>query len=224
MNQQRKKEIASHFVEALNKEDLHTSEAARFLNMNPCYLSMLKNEKHWDCMSGVSWNRLEEWHESRDTIRSFKIPEGEEIYKRPAKPVVAEKEPPEEFSPEATFSVPVKKKSHNGKNVKSVVSNAEISDLRKRILDIETSLMNEIRNVAKLETIVDELKAITDKQDQVIHDYGKEFFVLNDETISVMLARQKDHEKRIEGVEEGISHLVTIPKNGSGLTINFYNQ
>ena len=83
MTDQRKKEIADHYMEAINREDLHTSQAGRFLNLNPCYLSMVKNQKHWPSMSQAAWDRLEEWHESRCKISEFIIPEGEPIFKKP---------------------------------------------------------------------------------------------------------------------------------------------
>ena len=80
---QRKKEIADHYMEAVNREELHTGDAARYLNLNPCYLSMVKTPRHWSSMSQAAWDRLEEWHESRDKIAAFVIPEGEEIFKKP---------------------------------------------------------------------------------------------------------------------------------------------
>lgn len=82
MTDQRKKEIADHFMEAMNREDLHTSQAGRFLNLNQCYLSMIKNSKHWSGMSRGAWDRFEEWHETRDKISAFVIPEGEPIFKK----------------------------------------------------------------------------------------------------------------------------------------------
>ncbi len=83
MTDQRKKEIADHYMEAVNREELHTGEAGRYLNLNPCYLSMVKTPKHWSSMSQAAWDRLEEWHETRDKIAAFVIPEGEEIFKKP---------------------------------------------------------------------------------------------------------------------------------------------
>ena len=77
MTDQRKKEIADHYMEAINREDLHTGEAARYLNLNPCYLSMVKIEKHWSSMSQAAWDRLGEWHDSRCKISEFVIPEME---------------------------------------------------------------------------------------------------------------------------------------------------
>jgi hypothetical protein len=76
-----KKAISEALREAMNKEDLHTRQAASFLNLNPCYVSRVLNPKHWDSMSKTARERLQEWFESREPIKDFKIPEGEEIWK-----------------------------------------------------------------------------------------------------------------------------------------------
>lgn len=76
-----KKAISEHLIDALNKEDLPRREAARFLNLNPCYVTMAQNENSWDAMGKTAWERMEAWHETRLKISEFKIPEGEEIWK-----------------------------------------------------------------------------------------------------------------------------------------------
>jgi hypothetical protein len=93
-----KKAISEHLINALNKEDIHTREAAKFLNLNPCYVSMARNENSWDAMGKASWTRLEEWHLTRDKISQFNIPEGEEIWK------------PKEKSPDASKKDVIKHK------------------------------------------------------------------------------------------------------------------
>jgi hypothetical protein len=75
-----KKAISDHYREAVTREDLQIREAAKFLNINPCYLSMAVNERFWDSMSKAAWDRLNEWHESRGKISEFVIPQGEEIF------------------------------------------------------------------------------------------------------------------------------------------------
>ena len=120
MTDQRKKEIAGHYVEAMNREDLHTSQAGRFLNLNPCYLSMVKNQKHWPSMSQAAWDRLEEWHESRCKISEFIIPEGEGIFKKPERrPSLPEEgEAPPNYSTGSAAAAKVIKKKGRKKSVK----------------------------------------------------------------------------------------------------------
>jgi hypothetical protein len=75
-----KKEISEALIKALDKENLHTREAARCLNLNPIYVSMARNENSWPAMGKAPWIRLQEWLYSRGPIARFDIPEGEEIF------------------------------------------------------------------------------------------------------------------------------------------------
>jgi len=79
MKTEEMKIISDHLIDALNKEDLTTRAAARALNLNPSYISMAKNPRHWDTISKDAWYRLTHWHNSRGRISEFKIPEDEEI-------------------------------------------------------------------------------------------------------------------------------------------------
>ena len=81
-----KKEIAEHLKEAMSREELNTRLAARFLNLNPSYVSMAQNMNSWDSMSKAAWERLYDWHcqdNCHQKIRSFIIPDGEAIYEKP---------------------------------------------------------------------------------------------------------------------------------------------
>jgi hypothetical protein len=79
------KEISEAFVKAMQREDLHTREAARKLNLNPCYVSMLINPGTWDSLSNAAWTRFQEWCLSNLPITEFHIPEGEPIWVPPVK-------------------------------------------------------------------------------------------------------------------------------------------
>lgn len=92
MNTTLKKQISEALKEAMNREDLHTRETAKYLNLNPCYVSMAQNEKSWDSMGKTPWIRLEEWFRIRGPISEFLIPAGEEIWK-PKEKVVKEANP-----------------------------------------------------------------------------------------------------------------------------------
>jgi hypothetical protein len=65
----------------MSKEDLTTREAAKALNLNPCYLSMARYPKSWNSMSKDAWYRLTQWHNSRGKITEFKLPDDEAIWK-----------------------------------------------------------------------------------------------------------------------------------------------
>jgi hypothetical protein len=102
-----KKSISEALREAMNKEELHTRQAARFLNLNPAYISMSLNPNSWNAMSKMAWFRLEDWFNRREPLSSFSIPEGEEIWKPKEKAAnTSEKEPkkPAMVKPELTAS------------------------------------------------------------------------------------------------------------------------
>jgi hypothetical protein len=82
-----KKQISEALIKAMQREELHTREAAEKLNLNPCYLSMVQNPNSWDAMSKASCIRLEEWFNTNSPLGLFSIPEGEEIWKAKEKPV-----------------------------------------------------------------------------------------------------------------------------------------
>jgi hypothetical protein len=151
-----RKQISAALIEHLEREELHSGQAAAYLNLNPCYISMAKNEKSWDAMGKKPWDRLEEWFNTRENIKDFVIPEGEEIWKKPERdpstritePDVPKarkhKEEPDEHSP-ANLTPPKfpadrvishknpTKKEKPGKSVKLVINQAEIEALRKDV-------------------------------------------------------------------------------------------
>ncbi len=115
MTTDEKKELADALIEAMNREELHTGEAARALNVKACYVSMIKNPDLWGSIPAKAWDRVEEWMQTRGKIREFLIPEGEEIVAqkvytpRTSMPELTPREEkafreamgPEEHSPEA---------------------------------------------------------------------------------------------------------------------------
>ena len=136
-----RKMIAQHLREAINREDLSTREAARFLNIAPYYISMGVNEKLWDSMSKSARERIETWHQSREKISAFLIPEGEEICKEKEKKV-AEK-PAEEATPQQKIAeklnVPAQKVYKNPEEKSAQLGTTETQRL-KVILDIDINL------------------------------------------------------------------------------------
>lgn len=231
---QEKQEIGSHFNEAMDHEDLHNCQAARFLNLNPCYITWIKNEKYWSDISQAAWDRFNLWHQGRDKLSAFVIPENEPIWdKRNNKKVefsvkgkdlaaVLHNEGPEEHSPEAVFSTneqPGKQKRKytrhdqgEGKSVKIILQKEEIEQLNKRIdLLIEdnnkqAALIKDMQMaMGVIRNNFGSLESDQEKLAMVVEDLGKKAFVLEDETIAVMRQEIKD-------LQEGIGHLVTLAK------------
>ncbi|HNY52928.1 MAG TPA: hypothetical protein PK727_04710 [Bacteroidales bacterium] len=64
--------------DSILREDLTYRQAAEHLEIKPFYISMVLNPKLWGNVSRHSWERLEEWHKSRDTIKDFKPSEAED--------------------------------------------------------------------------------------------------------------------------------------------------
>jgi hypothetical protein len=169
LSQKEKREIVDALLEHLGKEELHTSEAAKLLNLNPIYVSMAKNERSWDSMTRVAWDRLFEWVSTRGDLKAFKIPEGEEIFKRKEKVRNIESVGPEEHSPESVFTEPAPilpaksrkpKKEKSGKIVKVILNQAELADLRQKIKFLE----GEIKNAMTLFNLFEsELRDIKEK-------------------------------------------------------------
>lgn len=232
---QEKQEIASHFNEAMDHEDLYNAQAARLLNLNPCYITWLKNEKYWPDISQAAWDRFNQWHQSREKLSAFVIPEDEPIWeKKNNKKVefsvkgkdlaaVLENEGPEEHSPEAAFSTnePGKQKRKytrhdqgEGKSVKIVLQKEEIENLNRRIDLLIEDNNRMAQSLKELETNNLLLLSENEKLDNLMKELGKKVFVLEDETIAVMSQSIKD-------LQEGIGHLVTIPKaeNKPGIVV-----
>lgn len=175
-----KKEIVSALKEHIDREELHTREVAKYLNLNPIYISLAKNEKQWDALSRAAWERLEEWFLTRSPVKDFRIPEGEEIYKpkekspkEPKNPVIQEPEAPDEHSPEAVFTPGAGKpeKKHYkpraekpGKSVKIILNQAEIADLRQRVAFLEDNYKELIVECSKLrEELLGKIAALEQK-------------------------------------------------------------
>jgi hypothetical protein len=76
-----KKAIREHLLEALNREEISNREAAKLLNIHPMYFSQIKKEEQWDGIPPSKWERFNEWHLTRCTLREFTLPEGEPIDK-----------------------------------------------------------------------------------------------------------------------------------------------
>ena len=202
MTTEDKREIVSALKEHIDREELHTSEAAKHLNLNPIYVSLAKNEKNWDSISRAAWERLEEWFFSRAPLKDFQIPEGEEIYKAKEKTRsihAQESKEPDEHSPEAVFTPGDEKplKRHYkpraekpGKSVKIIINQAEIAALNKRV-DLLTKDLNDVAGILKESEI----------------NVGVLINLVNEEKV-----KTEELQAQVKDLQEGMGHLVTIPK------------
>jgi hypothetical protein len=80
MNPKDKQELSDLLRDAISKEELRTGEVAKFLNLNPCYITFMLNVKYWGSAGAAPWERLKEWVDTRCKISEFKIPDGEQIW------------------------------------------------------------------------------------------------------------------------------------------------
>jgi hypothetical protein len=139
-----KEHIMNELRASMNREELHTRQVAKCLNLMPAYISMALNPKSWDSMSKAAWSRLEEWYLSRDKITSFQIPEGEALYvvkERVYKTTPKATEQPDEHSPQSVLGgkkqQPKTHRQKEGKSVRLVINQAEIADLRQKVKFLE---------------------------------------------------------------------------------------
>lgn len=229
LSQNEKQQISEHLIEAMNREELHTRKAAEYLNLNPCYISMAKRVSSFNAMSAAAWERLADWHQSRDKISAFVIPEGEELYK-PADRKVTEKEEPE--------VKPEKKVEKSGKSVKLILNKAEMAvmqkdiELLKRELDVvKHTKVSEVDNdlIGKVEFLSKEVEALKNTlrgldevitnmdrpHEKDISDIQIELWVLKDETIAVMSREIKSLQRALEGfkVNDNKPSIVIFQRN-----------
>jgi hypothetical protein len=76
-------EISAWLKKKMQDEHLWNAQAARFLNLNPLYVSMMLNAKSFHACTVGAWARAEQVKDAGICISDFKIPEGEEIFSRP---------------------------------------------------------------------------------------------------------------------------------------------
>jgi hypothetical protein len=221
MTTEEKRTLRDHLLSCIDKESLHTREVAQALNLAPCYISWVKNEKFWDGMSKASWDRLEEWHLTREPIKLFTIPEGEQpIEIKGEKTEVSHQEQrisehsPENLLPEAgTIKLKRKYTRHTpgeGKGVKIILQKEEIEQLNRRI---DLLIEDKSKKEKQLQYFIDGHGKLA----SVVEDLEKKVFVLEDESLAVMRQQIKD-------LQEGIGHLVTLPKPDGKTQIVFFQR
>jgi hypothetical protein len=141
-----KKVLSEHLRDAMSKEDLSTRQAAKYLNIAPYYLSMSQNKNSWSAMGKRPWERIEEWHDTRDKLSAFQIPEGEEVRKPKEKTDDQVKTKPEIKKEVATIAKTIPQELDPIKKKEPEPSYQETQRL-KVVLDIEINIVVNGQNV-----------------------------------------------------------------------------
>jgi len=187
MKTEEMKTLSEHLIDAINREDLTTRQAAEYLGLNPGDISMAKNPKLWDSMSKEAWYRLTFWHNSQCKLSEYKIVEDAEVYqpKEKADKKTELKETPKQKRKytrrkpkESKPEKPIIKYDSQGKNVKLIINKAEIEGLKLQI--------NEI----------------IERKESQIKELTEHLNILETETIAVMKQRIDDLEKALEQRKE----------------------
>lgn len=228
-DEKEKKEIAGHLLEEMDAANLHNRDVARLLNLKLCYITWIKNEKYWPDVSEAAWNRFREWHESRVTLAEYKFPEGEELVVLDAPVKIPVAAGPDEHAPENILELepgaaqPKQKRKYTrhdkgeDKSVKIILQKEAMEQLKKRVdLLIEdnnrlTHLVKELQNNHLL---------IQGDQDIKID----QFYKVLAERIDLVEKAIPDIHHDIEELQEGIAHLVTLPKPDGKAQIVFFQR
>ena len=72
MNEIAKKRIQEKLLKAMDEESLKSGQVAKFLNLNPCYISMMKNENHWEKCPRTTWEKVLAWVNSGESMAAYK--------------------------------------------------------------------------------------------------------------------------------------------------------
>jgi hypothetical protein len=185
-----KKELSEALREAMDKEGLHTRDAARLLNINPCYISMALNDKSWDHLGISAWERIEDWMFTRGPLAEYKFPEGEAVFIPKAYVPKAKKETaPEEHSPAAIISAKKQK-------IKK-----QRSDPQRRALVLELNRKE-----------IDEIKTDFSKLYAMVHEAeakANTALLKNDESKQEVLKSVDLIDSRISGLSIAYNKLIT---------------
>ena len=71
MNEIVKKNIQEKLIEAMDKESLKPGQVAKFLNLIPGYISMIKNENHWGKCPRTAWETVLLWINSGESMKVY---------------------------------------------------------------------------------------------------------------------------------------------------------
>ena len=202
LKNEEKKILASHLMEAMDKEELNTRETAQRLNLNPCYVSMFKNEKSWDSCPKDAWHRLTQWHNSRLKLKEYQYPEDEPKWEPKEKdnlPSPMEKGENTILNLSGTkIEIRKREQEKSGKSVKLILNQEEIKQIQDRITELEGKI---------------EAHVISIKELQKAAKSAEELFRLNADTIQNILTRLRELEKPKEEISGKPHQTVIFQRN-----------
>ena len=71
MNEIAKENIQRKLIEAMDKESLKPGQAAKFLNIIPGYISMIKNKDQWDKCPKAAWVTVLLWVNAGESMKEY---------------------------------------------------------------------------------------------------------------------------------------------------------
>jgi len=71
MNEIVKENIQRKLIEAMDKESLKPGQAAKFLNIIPSYISMIKNKGQWDKCPKAAWETVLLWVNTGESMKEY---------------------------------------------------------------------------------------------------------------------------------------------------------
>lgn len=105
-----RKQIATAFLTAVERENLSNREAAIMLGIEPKYFSFLKREEFYSNFGNKNWEILEHWIDQRCAIKQYEPAEAPKAI--PAETVTKSEPVKEPVSPEKKSSSKIIEKPH----------------------------------------------------------------------------------------------------------------
>jgi len=85
INDVAKESIKRRIIKAIAEEKLYTNEAGALLDINPTYLSMIKNHDLWEKCPNLAWISAQKWVKSGLSITKYAEANGRKIIKKEEK-------------------------------------------------------------------------------------------------------------------------------------------
>jgi hypothetical protein len=73
--------LSATLRKAMTEEHLWSHNAAKLLNLNPAYVSMMLNPNSFEKAGITAWKRIEDWSNTNDKLCNYKFPISEPVWK-----------------------------------------------------------------------------------------------------------------------------------------------
>lgn len=148
MNDIAKKSASDRFLNALEKEGLAKAAGGRCIDIEPAQVSYLFNEKYWNRLGQVGWDKILRWVNSGQSLGEYSKKHGRVI------PEQQKTEPEEKKHPEIQTQEPTISLSHYKE-----VTEKQDREIH-RLMGENSQLIKELNNISILETDTDLSKKI----------------------------------------------------------------